>query len=387
MSIYTGLRGKGLAFLLFLWFFWFLTFTGRLLFSPILPILEDEFAINHATASSLFLFASLGNALFLFLAGVFSGFVGYKKSVTLFLSVSALLFFLIPLTHSFSQLRILLFFQGMASGIYLPSALAIITRYYDVGSWGKAISIHDTGASLSVVAAPIIVVLLLQFMPWRSMFFIIGACYAVSAVVFFFIAREFKTERKFKGFVGGVFKRKSLWYLATVWVFAAGGFFALYYITPLYLTKELSFDLSYANKIFSLSRLGGVIFVLILSFFIGRYSLKKMLFIILFFTGLGSIFVGYPHPLVVQIALFLVGTLVIGFFPVGLVAVSKMFKDEERSLAAGTTSTLASLFGAGLFPYLFGLAGDHISFRFGIIIFGCLFVLASGLVFKIKELD
>jgi hypothetical protein len=53
---------------------------------------------------------------------------------------------------------------------------------------------------------------------------------------------------------------------------------------------------------------------------------------------------------------------------------------EERSVAAGVLATMGAVFGAGVLPYLFGLAGDHLSFRFGYIVFGALVVLASGLV-------
>jgi hypothetical protein len=61
-------------------------------------------------------------------------------------------------------------------------------------------------------------------------------------------------------------------------------------------------------------------------------------------------------------------------------AISRMFKLEERSIAAGLVATMAAILGSGLLPYLFGLAGDHLSFKFGMRVFGALVVLGSGLV-------
>jgi hypothetical protein len=40
----------------------------------------------------------------------------------------------------------------------------------------------------------------------------------------------------------------------------------------------------------------------------------------------------------------------------------------------------------GITPYLLGLSGDHMSFRFGIFILGALGVLSSGLVWFLKKL-
>ena len=51
-----GLKGKGLLFLLVFWFFWFSNMTVRVSFAPVLPLIEDEFLVTHARASSIFIF-------------------------------------------------------------------------------------------------------------------------------------------------------------------------------------------------------------------------------------------------------------------------------------------------------------------------------------------
>jgi len=57
---------------------------------------------------------------------------------------------------------------------------------------------------------------------------------------------------------------------------------------------------------------------------------------------------------------------------------------EERSIAAGVVSTVSGVFGSALTPYLFGLAGDHISFRFGMLVFGAVVALGSVLVYSLR---
>ena len=71
--------------------------------------------------------------------------------------------------------------------------------------------------------------------------------------------------------------------------------------------------------------------------------------------------------------------MIMGFFPVGLVAVSRMFSAEERSLATGIMTTFGVIFGLGLIPYLLGLSGDLVGFRWGIYFLGICVIMASAL--------
>ncbi|MBP1734349.1 MAG: hypothetical protein H6Q53_636 [Deltaproteobacteria bacterium] len=73
MERYSHFRGQALLFLFFLWFLWFISFSVRMIFAPILPIIEDEFMVNHARASSIFVFLSAGVGVGVIVSGLFSG--------------------------------------------------------------------------------------------------------------------------------------------------------------------------------------------------------------------------------------------------------------------------------------------------------------------------
>ena len=154
MERYPNFRGQALLFLLFLWFIWFINFSVRMVFSPILPIIEDEFMVNHARASSIFIFLSTGYAVGVIVSGLFSGKVGYKKSIVLALALISLVSFLIPLVHNFLLLYLFAFVVGFSVGLYVPSVIPLITEYYAEKNWGKAIAIHDTGAAAGILATP-----------------------------------------------------------------------------------------------------------------------------------------------------------------------------------------------------------------------------------------
>ncbi len=54
MRHYSELKGEALGFLFLLWVLWFLNVSGRLIFSPLLPLIEDEFMLTHARVTSIF---------------------------------------------------------------------------------------------------------------------------------------------------------------------------------------------------------------------------------------------------------------------------------------------------------------------------------------------
>ena len=384
MVVYSALKGKGLSFLTLMWALWFFIMLVRTTIGPILPFVEDEFHVSHATAAMLASLFAFGAALSTFVSGLASGRIGYKRTVLLCLGSCIATFVLIAHVRTFWQMTCLVFLFGAVWGSYFPCVLPIITSHFAPAVWGRALAIQDTGASLSVLCAPLLVTLMVKFLSWRQFFYVYGGIYFISGVLFFLFTKEVKVEKRQKGPIGGLVRNRSLWLLGVIWVFATGAFMGLYQIIPLYFTKELLFDAQYANTIFGLSKIGGVIFGVTMGFVADRFDPKKSMFIVLCIVGFFTVFIGYPNATIVQVALFLQGTVIMGFFTVGLIMMSRIFAMEERGMASGIIATMGAIFGAGMTPYLFGLAGDHLSFRVGIFAFGILVFLSSGLIYFVK---
>ena len=332
MARYSNLRGRALSFLLFLWFIWFVNFAIRIVFAPILPLVEDEFMVNHAQASSIFIFLSAGYGVAVIVSGLFSGKFGYKKSIILSLLLLGLVAFLIPLVHKFFLIYLFAFVLGFSVGFYLPSAIPLITEYYSEKDWGKAIAIHDTGASSAIFATPFVALFILQFFPWRGIFVVFGCIYVVCSIVFCFVSAEVKIDNPPKAVFNDLIKIKSLWLMAIIWVFGAGANLGIYSIVPLYLTKELQLNIGFANIILGVSRLGAVAVAIACGFLIDRFNLKKIMFFVMIITGVFTVIMGLVSVRYIGIILFLQAFFVTAFFPVGLVAIAKTFNREMRSL-------------------------------------------------------
>lgn len=384
---YSAIKGKALLLLLFLWLLWFMNFSARTIFSPLMPLIEDEFAIRHARAGSFFVFNALGYGIALFFSGIFAGRCGYKRSILFSLILAAGTFFLIPLVKSFAFLCVLSLALGLASGIYLPSIIPLITHYYNPRSWGKAIAIHDSAASVSIFAVPFIALFLLNFFDWRQIFNVFGGVSILCILVFTLSVTELKTSPPTGRVHDHLFRRRSLWIIALLWIIASGNNLGVYFILPLYLIKELHMDSVYANEIFGFSRIGGVFVAIAAGFIVDRFSLKKTMRILVLLTGILTLFLTFTHGRFLEISLFLQAAMGFGFFPVGLVTISRIFPEEQRSQATGYIITLGVVFGLGIIPYLLGITGDSPGFRYGIAALGILAILSGGLVYQIREIE
>jgi len=379
----NALKGRAFLFLLFLWYLWFINFTVRAIFAPILPLVEDEFVISHAKASSIFIFQSMGYAVSVLLSGFCSGRFGYKKTILSSLLVSSSVFFLIPFVKIFSVLYVFIFILGFATGLYLPSAISLITEYFAEKDWGKSISIHDSAAPISIFSTPFIAIFLLHFFKWRGFFEICAVVFLVSAVVFYCISDEVKIRHSgAKARFGDLIRKRPLWTIGIVVLYSAGANMGLYQITPLYLTKELLLSIDNANTILGISRFGAIGVAILCGFLADKISLRRIMFVMVLVTGILTVLIGVAPVRFVVIVFLFQALFVTGIMPLSFVLIARTFNREMRGMATSLVLTISTVFGSGVISYLLGLSGDLISFRFGISVLGIFVILSSWLLLK-----
>ena len=365
-------------FLLLFWSLWYVNFSSRTIISPILPIIEDEFAISHAVAGSIFSFLSIGYTITLLLSGVLSPRIGYKRSIALgFLILMTSLFFL-RYSTAYASFAVASLCIGLGAGIYLPSAIPLITAVFERKNWGKAIAFQETAASFSILSIPLLTAIALRFLNWRSLFLVLSAA-CLFVCTFFCIFSPDPRLRKEKGVrFSRVLRRRSFRIMATLWVFVASCGLGLYNVIPLFLVKENGMNLETANTIFGFSRIGGFIVAILAGFLVDRYGAKKILILVILATGLSTMSVALAHTIPFLVAmLFLQATIYPAFFPVALVAISKLTDLNERSIFTGTTIAIGVIVGLGLTPVILGAVADVWSFKVGIFSLGVLTTFSS----------
>jgi MFS transporter, NNP family, nitrate/nitrite transporter len=368
--------------ILFLAGLFFLTFIGRFIFAPLMPAIEQELGISHVQAGSLFLTVSLG----FFVAQISSGFLSsrIKHKGTLVVSTLgvglALLGF--GLSSSLWVIRCILFVLGMASGLHVSSAIAIITAMVHRQDWGKALAVHQTAPPLSVVLGPLLAILLLGLISWQNILAILGGISIIVGLAFVRFGRcgAFSGHDPRLADLKFVISRRSFWIMVILFAFAMGSSMGIYTMLPLFLVNERGYGADLANTIVGLSRISGLFMAFVAGWFTGRLGEKRFIFAVMFTGGVTTIMLGILSGTWLAVTVFLQPTIVGCYFTAGFAALARIVQPNYRNIAASFTTATAFLIGGGLLPTAIGFMGETYSFGLGIVLIGCLTLMTSSLV-------
>jgi NNP family nitrate/nitrite transporter-like MFS transporter len=360
-----------IAQLMLFWGLWYLAFSTRTFISPFLPIIEAEFGINHATAGGLLFFVAAGSTLALSSAGFLALRLGYKRLIAVSFLIMAASLVGLCYAYSYSVFSLFLFFFGIGGGFYLPCAVPILTAVFSKSQWGRAISVHETAASFNILSVPFVVALALGVMPWRPIFLVLAALVIIMALVFWWTTPDPTPRQKSGARISALLARRDLWIVFVLWVASGTGVMGVYNIVPLFLVDEKGMSVEMANRLLSVSRLGGLAGQISLGFFLDRVKTKRILVFLMIASALSAIGLAAAQPLWLLISMLLLqGTFCVVFFPAGIVAISKLTTIEERGLYTGATMAVSMMVGIGIAPALFGTIADTWSFQIGIYLLG-----------------
>jgi NNP family nitrate/nitrite transporter-like MFS transporter len=367
--------------LLLFWGLWYLNFSCRAVLSPLMPIIEDEFTITHALAGSIFTFLSIGFTITLLLTALLAARIGYKRCIALGFLILAVSLFSLKCVVTFTSLALAAFFIGLGAGFYIPSAIPLLTEIFQPKNWGKAIALHDTGASFSILSIPVLTAVAVRFIHWRTLLVILGASCLVLLLFFWVFSPDPHPQKGEKIQFTRVLRRRDLWIIAVPWFFATANSLGLYNLIPLFLVKEKGIDLGMANTMFGLSRIGGLVASVLVGFLVDRFGVKSIIFAVLLTTALSTIGIAVSPTLPLLVGMLTIqATVSTGFYPAAFVAISKLTDLNERGIFTGITTAFAVVFGLGLTPAILGAAADVWGFQPGILVLGILTVFSCGLI-------
>jgi len=144
-------------------------------------------------------------------------------------------------------------------------------------------------------------------------------------------------------------------------------------------------SIDYTNTILGISRFSGIGVAILCGFLADKISLRKIMFIMVLVSGVLTVLLGVVPARFIWAALLSQALFVTGIFPLTFVLIAKTFSKEVRNIATSLVLIASSICGGGVIPYLLGLSGDLISFRFGISALGILVMLSSWLL--LRELE
>ncbi|MCK5070581.1 MAG: MFS transporter [Desulfocapsa sp.] len=367
--------------LIFLVVLFFLNFTSRVIFSPLLPLIEQEMGIDHAQSGSFFLFISAGYFISILASGFVSARINHKRTIVLSsLALGAALFILGSCT-TLLTLQVGLLVLGLGAGLYFPSGLATITHLVPAAYLSRGMSIHELAPNLGFVAAPLLCDFFVEYIAWRQglaglglLIIILGVFYGLSSHG----SREKGTAPDLSAAIVFI-KMPVFWAMVALFSLAICSTLGIYAMAPLFLVTDHGMDPGQANRLLSLSRIASIPMPLIGGWLGDRFGRRLVMNSVLLITGLLTVamaLVGEGFWLIVLVVaqpLFAVC-----FYPAGFAVLSKLGSSKYGNLAVSFCLPLAFLIGGGLMPTFIGWIGDIYTISAGILIVGILMVI-SGL--------
>ena len=357
----------------------FLNFTSRITPAPLAPRIETDLQLSHADTGTLFLFISIGYFVTLIGSGFVSSRLNHKRTIAV--SNTALGFALIgtAFCSGLWTMRLGLFMVGMAAGLYLPSAIAMLTSLVPSQHWGKAIAIHELAPNLSFIAAPLISEGVLVWFSWREVFLLMGAMALIMSPIFMRYSRggDFKGEAPGFSALGQLSGNLSFWLMVLLFSLGVISTLGIYTMLPLYLVSEHGIDRNLANTLIALSRVPAVLMAFAAGWATDRIGPRRTLIIVFIITGIMTFLLGMAPSSVIRYIVFLQPLIAVCFFPAGFAAMSLIVAPRLRNIAVSLIVPLAFVVGGGLAPIFIGYIGDRHSFAIGIMICGGLIAMGS----------
>lgn len=361
--------------LLFLTGIFYLNFTARVLPTPLAPVLEESFGLSHSGSGLIFLLTASG-----FLAGMLGALglagrtthrrviIGSALALGLVLTATAL-------ARTSWQFYFGMFSIGMATGVYLPSALPTLTELIPPSHWGKAIGIHELAPSLAFISAPALAELALAGHSWRLTFLGAGAAALGMAALFgrFGTGGRFPINPLPRGIIRQLLVSGRFWVFFLLFCLGIGGSIGTYSMLTLYLVKVHTIGRPLANSLLAISRVATLGTILLGGWGADRLGSRRMMGGALIATGLATCLLGLSRGSWLLVWFFLQPMLAVCFFPAAYSALTGSVPPAQRQLAVSLTLPGAFLVGAGLLPAGIGVLADAGWFAQG-------FVLAGGLM-------
>lgn len=364
----------------------FLNFTVRIVLSPLMPTILTDMNLTPDQAGSFFLISASGYCISLACSGFVSSRLKHKKTILLAAVASGLTIICAGLSRNLIMTRLSLFVVGMAAGLYLPSGIAMLTSGIDRKNWGKAMGVHEMAPNLSFFLTPVICETLLLWMPWRSILISLGLLSIGSGLVFykFFTAEDFPGKAPILRSLKPLAVTSSFWLMVVLFSLGLIGTLGIYSMLPLFLVKTHGMSQAHANTLITLSRALTLPMSLLAGWLADRIGVRRIMTVILFFSGILTLLIGSLTGLPMTIMIFCQALSAVCFFPPAFAALSQICSEEVRNVAVSITIPIAFLIGGGVMPNIIGILGKAGHFSTGFVLSGLIILSGSVLPYFLK---
>ncbi len=361
----------------------FLNVTGRVIFSPLLPLLEDDFGIGHGAAGSLFLLQATGYVAGLLLSGIAAWRLSHHGTIVL--SAFGLGTALLALSSGSSllALRAGLVLLGAAAGLYLPSGIATITELAADTQRGRAMAVHELAPGIAFITAPLAAEAMLHWMSWRTILATFGVALLLAALLYARAGQGGRNggEPPHLRTMAAMVRDAVLVRTAALFALAVALGYGLYAMLPLFLIVERGMDRSSANTLVGMSRVLALPMVFVAGWLADRFGHRRALLAFQATTGALTIGVALaPAGVLTGLTVVLQAAASVCFFPPCYSLITQLVSPARRHLAVSVASIAGIFIGAGLVPAFIGYLAEAWSFAGATLLLGAAALASPGLL-------
>ncbi len=356
-----------------------LSILARSVLGPFLVAIEREMGLSHGASGALFLFVAAGYSATMLLSGFAARLIGHRRTIAASLAAVGAASLAASAAPTPFLLRVALVLLGAGAALYMPSGVATLYRITAPGRWGGAIAIHELGANLAFVLAPLYAELALRLASWRVGAAVLGAAALAGAAGFarFGPAGDQTGEAPRLGNIGVFLREPEFWAIAfPFWLSAALGVGA-YSILPVFLTAERGLERGTVNVLLGLSRLTGLPAVFLAGALADRMSPRLLVGLLVGGAGVLAVAIGLGKGLLLIVAVFGLPLATSCFFPAAFAALKRIGRPGLDNIAVSLVVPFGYLFGGGLVPTVMGRLGEDGRFWLGFVELGALALAAA----------
>lgn len=375
-----------ISLLIFLTCIFYLNFLSRIIISPLLPYLERSMSLSHSQSASFFMLISAGYFIAILCSGFISSRAGHKNTIVFSAFAIACSTMITSFATSLPGMRAGFCCMGLAAGLYLPSAVALISAECPAGTWGRAFSVHELAPNLAFITAPFIVAGLLGRIRWQSMFQLHSILLAAVGIAFYIFSRGSRhmgTSPDLTS-ISSAAGIKGMSIMTAMFCMGILGTLGIYNMLPLFLVDVHGMSEVSANSIIGLSRVATLGAALAGGWISDRLGAVITMGWVLRVSGILVVLMGAISGNMLYVCVFLQPVVAVCFFPAAFASLSSLAGPDMRNIVISLVIPLAYVTGGGAIPWLIGFLADMGHFSAGIAFAGLLMTAGSFLVFSLE---
>ncbi|PCI74964.1 hypothetical protein COB21_06150 [Candidatus Aerophobetes bacterium] len=368
-----------LPFLMVICFLTFLSILSRMVFAPLTPLICKEMGLCHGETGHLFLVLSIGFAVTLFLSQYINCWISHKKTIAISLYSNAFLFLSTPWIGGYASLCSFLFFVGLASGLFIPSSIAIIRKVIFDNHLGKAFGMRQAMQSCAFIFGPAMVSIFSPYLSWRFILLSLGVFFLIFSVLFsiFFKEGQDKSPPVSMEFFRGVLTMPSFWIMLLLLCLISGMNYGVYNMAPNYYDSQYDVDRSTVNTLIMVARIFSFFTAILSGFLADKIGMRKALFSLLLICGLTTFFLGISSVGVSLFLFILQSSLATALMSLIHLAIANIVPAHRSASIISMMAPFAFIFGSGIVPKVIGIFADKGMYSQAFALFGIIAIAAA----------